>query len=410
MPREDWWNDPATVAEISQRPRPQSVLFAPSAGYQNPGAALLPDFAPVAPASAAEPPLAARARTPGEVSPAAPPLAGTDMSTSLGGRGPSWDRLRDVLGADIGGQRVPAPRIFNEGREQHPLTALDVHPEPLSAQLDNLNRQYAGDPFSAAVLRNAIIHRHNQNLDLQNTQRNAAQGLFTPTERESVARWGTPSLQGGGTESRLAGAQETTAGAHQLQALTGAATLEQAMSTAMQRQRFMERFPHLTAPQINELVAGEEARGGFAPRTLRFPIGGASTTQVGGQPVTAAGAPVPAPQSSLLSDATAEPTFADIVNRAVPKLTIGKDIGPGELMMRLARSNPGLFANPAHRNTLRQYLESRYGRDIVAQAVQGTRSLGPISWSTQVGPSFGGMTPEQEGRAVLEAALGRNQW
>lgn len=328
--------------------------------------------------------------------------------------GPSFDRLREILGQGPAGVRAPVPQIFNQGVEQHPLARPDdLNPQRSTAwQLYDAGRSF-GTPTEIAARRNAIIGRHNLNQDLQNEYLNMGRGMYSIPRAESTSRTGVDPTLGLGTEGRTVGAHETAANAQNLEAMTRAATLEQALSPAMQRQRFMERFPHLPPAQLNELVAGEEARGGFAPRVLRFPISG--TPAAAPRPAGA----TPAPQSLFLNDVAAATPFADAANQAVPRLPNTADIGVGEFMSRLAQSNPGVFATPANRTALRPYLESRFGRSLVEQAMQGTRSLGPIhSGAGQsilgnllAAPFRGGrMTPEQEGRAMLEAALNRNQF
>lgn len=352
--------------------------------------------------------------------PAAAPAAGASYPLIGAGEAPairtpdtSWDGLRAALGQ---GTRPSVPQIFNQGTEQHPLATPDDVPRRQSWQQEAYNQGVYNeqrDP-ERARLRQEIINRHNLSRNLENEYYNMGRGMYTIPRAENIGRFGPDPTQGGGTEGRLAGAAETTAGAHQTEALTRAATAEFGMSSAAARQRFMERFPHATPAQLETLVAGEEARGGFAPTTLRF-LGAGAGRPASVFPVQGA----PAGASSLLNTAGAAPDFTATANQSVPRLPNTPDIGVGEFMMRLAQSNPGVFGTPANRTALRPYLESRFGRPMVEQAMQGTRSLGPIhSGAGQsilgnllAAPFRGGrMTPEQEGRAILDAALNRNQF
>lgn len=117
------------------------------------------------------------------------------------GQAPSSDRLREMFGADIGGRRVSLPQIFNGGVEQSPLDSLAARPAAsapsLSQELYDASR-VAGNPHEIAALRHAIIGRHNQNIDLQNEQRNMGSGLFTVPRAEVVGRYGVNPAQAGG--------------------------------------------------------------------------------------------------------------------------------------------------------------------------------------------------------------------
>lgn len=120
--------------------------------------------------------------------------------------------MREMLGADIGGRRVPLPQIFNGGVEQSPIAAfspsaslprifnggVEQPQQPsLSQQLYDASR-VVGQPHEIAALRGAIIGRHNQNIDLQNEQRNMGSGLFTVPRAEVVGRYGVNPAQAGG--------------------------------------------------------------------------------------------------------------------------------------------------------------------------------------------------------------------
>lgn len=381
---------------------------------------------------------------PGYESPPEPPLVGTDMPAVLrtpdaprvadvnagGAVGPSWDNLRQILGSDIGGRRVSAPQIFNGSTEQHPLAQNDDLAPRRSQAWDIYNASRSvGSPDEVQARRNEVIARHNANRDLENQYYNMNRGMFTPQNRESIGRWGIDPTQGGGTEGRLAGAQETTAGAHQTQALTGAATLEAAMSTPQLRQRFMERFPHMNPAQLDQLVAGEEARGGFAPRGLLFPMGGRQVLSPANQAGAATGQ-APAANSSLLSPQTGPavpvtPPIWDALGRQIESIrglerpaapaTGGaaprEAMTPGELVARAHEASPSLFSGTAgqgNRDALIAYLNNRFDPARVREAASGVTqgALGHIypnrtSWFGPAGNSL---------MSAFSRLLGGNNW
>ncbi len=139
----------------------------------------------------------------------------------------------------------------------------------------------------------------------------------------------------------------------------------------------MERFPHATPAQLEQLVAGEEARGGFSPTTLRFLGGAPRPSAVFPVQAAPAGAPATTPQSSLLqtgggaAPATAPPVYADIQRQleAIPGLArptagangaIPADVSPRRLIMQAQNARPDIFSAPEQRRALTAYLNSRY--------------------------------------------------
>ncbi len=136
------------------------------------------------------------------------PMTGGASTRGVAAAPPSWDRQREMLGADIGGRRVALPQIFNAGVEQAPNASFappggpqvfngGVEQPSLSRQLYDASR-VAGNPQEIAALRHAIIGRHNTNVDLQNEQRNMGSGMFSVPRAEVVGRYGVNPAQPAG--------------------------------------------------------------------------------------------------------------------------------------------------------------------------------------------------------------------
>jgi hypothetical protein len=469
--RMDWWNDPAMLEEISRRPPQQLVPnplgLPPLPGFQNPGAGLLPDFAPIGQQRApgySDMPAAALNALRTEVTNR--PNLNIDLQPTNGPRLPQIFNGGVQAAPDIAIPAAPGaapspgyrrtisadggPTYFQQVRpEERGLNGQDLlrqgtsvaeiqaaHPGWSASQQLDLYRQLQQDAASAA----------RQNFAIGNQTANQNAGIMSNADRVAFEN---------------ARAHTTTAGAAQTQALTDAAKLEAALSTAQQRHRFIENVmrsnPHLTPAQINELVAQEEARGGFAASTLPF-VPGRPGQGSGGSSGTGGNAN----QDSSLLRRTGEaapttptnPPLWEALSReieAIPTLrrpgapTTGPAAGvvpldrsdAGEFLSRLNTQRPGLFdtSTPQGRQSLdalRAYLEQRFGPEQIADLATGVRAtpfgyLTPTtsgSWLTNLGRTLenvaspitgplglrrGTMDESQLGRAMYRTSGAHNR-
>ncbi len=401
------------------RPRPQSVLFAPpdpAAMGANAGSVAAALATPAAPAASPRLPQvfnAGEQGVPDIAIPAtggAPPGPGYRRTISNEGGPTFWQRVRPEE------RGVNGQDLLRQGTSVAEIQA--AHPGWSASQQYGLYRQ----------LQNEAANVARQNFAVGNEAANANAGIMTNADRVA---------------STTAGAHATTANAHLTQAMTDAAKLEAAMGAAHLRQSFIRGLPpNFTPAQVNQAIADEEARGGFAPTRLNFPVGGAASGGAAAAPP--AGANFPTQAGGLIQQDTAPLTsnLASIADRLVPRpiaapgsTSTPRDISAGEMMSQLARHPEGqaLFASTpqglANRAALRSYLDRRHGTAAVAHALGGTTPiLGGIghfspgqpgilgSGGGLLGGLFGGilrggrMSPDQEGNAMIDAALNRNQW